>query len=95
MPGPQTTRALNDRALLTIKWLNYWTKRLTDEMKSQNISLATCYDEYGLDSDDDEIITLKRGFVRKLFWQLVECEKELQRFARPPKRTAPRRRVMP
>jgi hypothetical protein len=83
MAGPSTTRALNDRALVTAAKLKFWREELLSEARRQNIS----------EWHEDETIALKASFVALLIQDLHKQEDELRRYAKWPKkavRRAPR-----
>jgi hypothetical protein len=84
MAGPQTTRALNRRALSAASSLDYWTENLWDEMKKQNVK------SYSSDSSTNETLTLKWRDARNLIHGMERCAADLRRFAEYPRRSVRR-----
>jgi hypothetical protein len=85
-----TTRSLNACALTTAHLIEEWVSDLLNEMEKQNVKFAPRL-SHGVRTDDDETMTLKRGYVRRLIGLMDQQQKELRRLAKRPKPSAQRR----
>jgi hypothetical protein len=94
----QTLLALNRRALNLIAGLEFWTKRLEQKMKEQNIDLVekprepfrSADGKLYFNTDASEPMTLPRHEVRRLMSELNAWTEMLREFTVPePRRFRP------
>ncbi len=90
--GMAQRTALNKTALQTAGWLSRWGRALKAEMEKQNISRHAevtkvlrpegkrFFNRFSYTTDDDEIITFRRGQIRRLLDEMAHKVKELERF---------------
>jgi hypothetical protein len=76
-----TLRALGRRAKGAGSLLDYWERRLRDELKKQGVTLVPQVAANHCGDDDGAPMTLSRGTVRELIAHMQLMRTEIRRFS--------------